>query len=272
MKTKKLNLTLILFTLTMACQKKSTDESSAFFALIPPKAEILISDVSSDKCLNLEKFMSQIENPQFSFPAATMITDFKPLSGISSSKNLFFSSSTFYYKQGKANELALFNEVKQADCSTIQILSASREVLTYQITESSDLHITFHLQDKWPETMHKKQKEALYNRIQPYEYTVIYASKNNLKITEKYSTVDPLCESKKILKHQITKYVSWAQNENELPTRYEIEPRYFTQVKSAAFTDPLDVLPELDLAGTLSVDEIKRIMSLPIKNELKFCN
>ena len=198
-KTKKLNLVLILFMLTTACQKENTDEGSAFFALLPPKAEILISDVSSEKCLNLEKFMGQINNPRFSFPAATMITDFKPVNAISNSKNLFFSFSTFYYKQGKANELALFNEVKQADCSTIQILTTSRELLTYHITESSDLHITFQLENKWSETMNKKQKEAFYNRIQPYEYTVIYASKNNLKIIEKYTTVDPLCESKKLL-------------------------------------------------------------------------
>lgn len=263
---------LTLLTLTTACQKKNSDEGLAFFALIPPKAEILISDVSSDKCLNLEKFMGQIENPQFSFPAATMITDFKPISGMSSSKNQFFSFSTFYYKQSKANQLALFNEVKQPDCSSIQILSTSRELLTYQITESSDLHITFQLQNKWSETMHKKQKEALYNRIQPYEYTVIYASKNNLKIIEKYTTVDPLCESKKLLKLEITKYISWAQNENELPTRYEIEPQYYNQVKSAVLNEAQDVLPDLDLAGTLSTEEIKRIMNLPIKNELKFCN
>ena len=184
----------------------------------------------------------------------------------------FFSFSAFYYKQGKANELALFNQVKQSDCSTIEILSTSREILTYKIIENSELHIRFQLQNKWSETMSKKQKEALYGRIQPYEYTVIYASKNNLKIIEKYTTVDPLCDTKNLLKFELTKYISWAQNENELPSRYEIDSNYYEYVKSAVAADFTAALPELDLARSLATAEIKNMMVLPIRNELKLCN
>ncbi len=270
--TKKLTITLLLLILTVACQQKNNDDPSTLPNFFPLKAEILISDVSSDKCLNLEKLMRQMENPLFSFPAATMNTGFKSISDISSTKNQFFSFSAFYYKQGKANQLGLFNEVKQTDCNTIEILSTSREVLTYKIIESSELHIRFQLQNKWSETMTKKQKEALFERIQPYEYTVIYASKNNLKIIEKYTTVDPLCETKNLLKHELTKQISWAQNENELPTRYEIDSAYYDIVKNAVLVDPTVVLPQQDLARTLAVTEIKSIMTTPIRNELKLCN
>ena len=274
MKANFFKLTLLVLTLALAvsCQNKSNDSSGSATDLNPLKAEILISDISSDKCLNLEKLTKQLNNPQFSFPAAIMTTDYKPVSEISAVKNDFFSFSTFYYKQTKANELALFNEVKQPDCSTLQILSASREVLTYKIVENSELHIKFQLSDTFRDTMSKVQKQASFDRVQPYEYTVIFASKNNLKIIEKYKSVDPLCETKKILKLEVTKNIAWAQTEAELPSRYEMNAGYFEKVKSAVQADPTIVLPELDTAGTVAVNDIKTIMNLPIRNELKLCN
>lgn len=259
------------FLIAASCQKNSGG-TDADFNLNPLKAEILISDVSSDKCLNLEKLTTQLKNPRFTFPAAVMTTDYNPISEISNSKNHFFSFSSFYYKQNKANELSLFNDVKQADCTQLQILSASREVLTYTIVESSDLHIKFQLTDSFRDSMSKMQKQASFDRIQPYEYNVIFASKNNLKIIEKYKTVDPLCETKKTLKMEITKNIAWAQTEAELPTRYEINPEYYSKVKAAVQTEPAGTLPELDVASTLAVTEIKTVMMLPLRNELKYCN
>ncbi len=273
MKANIFKVTVLLLTLAIAvsCQKKSDDSDNAA-GLNNLKAEILISDVSSDMCLNLEKLNKHLNNPQFAFPAAIMTTDYKPVSEISSAKSDFFSFSTFYYKQTKANELALFNEVKQPDCTSVQILSASREVLTYKVVENSELHIKLQLTDTFRDTMTKMQKQASFDRIQPYEYTVIFASKNNLKIIEKYKSVDPLCETKKSLKMEITKNIAWAQTDAELPSRYEMNAGYFGKVKNAVQIDPAVVLPELDTAGTVAVADIKTIMNLPIRTELKYCN
>ncbi len=267
----KITIQILSLALLVSCQNNSNDSSTPS-DLNPLKAEILISDVSSDKCLNLEKLTMRLNNPRFSFPAAIMTTNYKPVSEISSAKSDFFSFSTFYYKQTKANELALFSEVKQTDCTSLQILSASREVLTYKIVENSDLYIKFQLADSFRETMSTVQKQASFDRIQPYEYTVIFASKNNLKVIEKYKSVDPLCESKKTLKMEITKNIAWAQTEAELPSRYEMNAGYFGKVKSAVQVDPTVALPELDTAGTVAVTDIKTIMNLPIRNELKYCN
>lgn len=267
-----ISILVIATAFTISCQKKIVSDGADSPDFMPLKAEILISDVSTDKCLNLEKLMTQLQNPQFAFPAATMSSDLKSITTLSNSKTNYFSFSTFYYKQGKANELALFNQVKQADCSTIQILSASREVLTFKIVENSELHIKFQLEDKWRDSMAKMHKQASFDRIQPYEYTVIYASKNNLKIIQKYKTVDPLCESKKGLKMELTKNITWAQTEAELPSRYEINSAYYNNVKESVLADVAVGLPELDGAGTLAVSEIQSVMNLPIRNELKYCN
>ncbi len=274
MATKKLNTAIAILSigLSISCQKKSSDDASVMPNFIPLKAEILISDISSDKCLNLEKLMGQMQNSNFTFPAATMITNLKNITDLSAAKSQYFSYSAFYYKQTKANELYLFNEVKQQDCSTVQILSASREALNYKVIESSDLHLKIQLQNTWKESMGKTQKEAFFDRIQPYEYTIIYASKNNLKIIEKYKTLDPLCNTKNFLKFEQTKTVSWAETSADLPIRYQIDPAFYTQIKTAVQSESASAFPELDLAGTLSVSEIQSFMHLPVRTELKYCN
>ena len=269
----KFTLMSIVLVLSLGCQKSNPPEEEIVPEILnTPKAEILISDISSDKCLNLEKLMQQLDSPQFSFPAAVMHTDFKTITNIPLHKSHYFAFSTFYYKQRKANELALFNQVKQNACDTLEIQSASREPILFKIIENSELHIRFQLVGMAQESLQKKQKEAFLERIQPFEYTVIYASKNKLKIIEKYKSVDPLCESKNTIKLEVTKSITWAQTEAELPSRYQINSTYYADVRSAALTDAIDSLPVLDSVGTLSVDEIRHMMSLPIRNELKYCN
>ena len=57
-----------------------------------------------------------------------------------------------------------------------------------------------------------------------------------------------------------------------MPSRYEMDSNYYDYVKSAVAADFTAALPELDLARSLATTEIKNMMVLPIRNELKLCN
>ena len=138
------------------CNHHNNDEQS----LVAPKAEVMISDISVNKCLNLEKLAAQLQNPQFNVPAAIMTTNLHPLNDISRAKTEFFSYSSFYYKLTKANGLNLFTSAHQIDCQSIQILTASNEVLTFNITEHSENQITFVLTDTYQENIPDYEKKG----------------------------------------------------------------------------------------------------------------
>ena len=138
------------------CNHHNNDEQS----LVAPKAEVMISDISVNKCLNLEKLAAQLQNPQFNVPAAIMTINLHPLNDISRAKTEFFSYSSFYYKLTKANGLNLFTSAHQIDCQSIQILTASNEVLTFNITEHSENQITFVLTDTYQENIPDYEKKG----------------------------------------------------------------------------------------------------------------
>lgn len=300
-------LTSLIF-LTSACNRSHSDTET----LVPLKAEVLIADISANKCLNLEKLNTQLQNPQFNVPAAIMITNLKPLNDISRDKTEFFSYSSFYYKVTKARDLNLFTAAHQTDCQSIQLLTASNEVLTYNITDHADNQITFVLTDAYQENIPDYEKKTLENRLEPYEYTVTYVSAHEIKVIEKFRSIDPLCDKKGSLKFEITKNISWADVDVELPKQYQVDPSYLSTVQqalqvattplppvsifSAALevnadpvaptdptvtppVDPVVVAPPTELndparrpTDIISVDEILKIMQTPIRDELKLCS
>lgn len=242
-----------------------------------PKTEIALAEISSDNCLNLEKLSSIFQSPSFSVPAAVMTTSLKSVGDISISKLNYFSYATFNYKTANANELGLFTIVRQKDCKTVQMLSASEEVMMYEVTNSSDKEITVRLKDRFRDSMSAAQKKAFYDRQQPYVYHFKYLSANSIEITEKYTTIDSLCATKKQLNFEIRKVVNWARIPAALPQTYEIDAQYINQVKasilgeSIVMTEPPITPPTIDTPQVLSVENIRSIMRSPIKDELKLC-
>ncbi len=258
-------------TLLIACKPKT--EAIIEEPVMP--SEIALSDVSFGKCLNLEKLSRVFQNPDFKVPAALMTTDLKPVGEMPQAKKTFFSYATFNYKVNSANELGLFNQVRQKDCKTVQMLSASEEVLTYKVTASNEAEITIKLVDKFRDNMATAHKKALIDRQQPFEYTFRYLTPNHMLISEKYTTVDPLCISKNPLTFEIHKDLTWAGRYSDLPQSYQIETRYLNLVKESLIPEAQGLIPTTETAETsesFSVDSIRTVMRSSLKDELKLCS
>ncbi len=322
MKTITQKLSLLALTIGLASSCNRTRNLDTTTSAAPQKAEVMIGDISANKCLNIEKLNKQLEDPKFAVPAAIMTTNLKPLTEISRAKTEFFAYSSFYYKVTQANELNIFTTAHQDDCKTIQLLSASNEVLTYNITDHSEQQITFVLTDIYNENMIDIEKKTFAKRTQPYEYTVTYISPNEFKVTEKFKSIDPLCENIEYLKFEVTKNISWAQTAGGLPQQYTVDPYFLGLVQhamvpaatptadaTAAFiylddptnpvdptqppitpanpadpttnppTDPTVVTPPVapvepiaNQIDVISVPDIIKIMSTPVRDELKICS
>lgn len=266
----KITFVLLVTMSVTACNKKKQPEVPK----APPiDANIAIADVSSNNCLNVEKVLQRIQDKNFTAPAAVMTTNLKNISEISKSKLEFFSYATFNYKEANANDLEFLTQAKQNECQTIELLSASKEVLTYRISEHSDRFIKFRLQNSYRADLSDTEKKAMYERIQPYEYTIVYLSERSLKIIEKYQSVDPLCQSKTYLDFEVEKNISWAPTTSELPSAYEINPDYLSLVRNAINTEVTSSTTVVSgTVGILSKVEIEQIMNTPPRDELKLCN
>ena len=252
----------------IACTPKSADSVPEEPAM---PSEIALSDITSGKCLNLEKLSRVFQNPLFSVPAAIMTTDLKPVGEMPLNKLNYFSYATFNYKIAKANELGLFTQVRQKDCKTVQMLTASEEVLTYKVTASSETEISIKLMDKFRDTMNAAEKKALFERQQPFEYTFKYVNPNHMIISEKYTTVDVQCTSKNPLTFAIRKDLHWAGRTSDLPQAYMVETTYLNQVKESLMPEVQSQIPVTEIPESFSVDAIRTVMSAPLKAELKLC-
>lgn len=239
---------------------------------VPPiPSEVALASVS-DSCLNLEKLAQVLQAPEFSVPAALMTTNLKPISTMPQAKLNYFSYATFNYRTSTVNELGLFNEVRQKDCKTVQMLSASEEVLTFDVISSTDKEISIKLKDKFRDTMNAAQQTAMFERQQPTELTYKYIDPHHVVIVEKYSTVDPLCTSKTPLTFQIEKDLYWASRPNELPKLYGIDPQYLNQVKETLTPEAAESqVAAFATPESVPVESIKIVMRSPVKEELKLC-
>lgn len=253
----------------LACTPSSGGSSVPEEPAMP--SAIALSDITSGKCLNLEKLSRIFQNPLFKVPAAIMTTDLKPIGEMSSSKLNYFSYAAFYYKTAHANELGLFTQIRQKDCKTVQMLSASEEVLTYEVTASSEKEISIKLMDKFRDTMNVAEKKALFERQQPFEYSFKYIDPNHIVFSEKYTTVDVLCTSKKPLTFAIRKDLYWAGRTADLPQSYMIETSYLNQVKESLMPEVQNQIPTTELPESISIDLIRTVMQAPLKAELKLC-
>lgn len=251
----------------VAC--KSKKEEVIEEVIIP--SEVALADVSSGNCLNLEKLSRVLQSPQFSVPAAMMTTSLKPIGEMPQAKLNYFSYATFNYKISTANELGLFTQIRQKDCKTVQMLSASEEVLTFEVVDASEKEITIKLKDKFRDTMTVVQKKALFERQQPYQVTYKYLSPHSLVITEKYNTVDPICISKTALSFELRKDLHWASRVGELPQNYEIDTQYLNQVKDSVTPEALAQVSSLETPENIPVETIRAVMRSPLKEELKLC-
>ncbi len=242
-------------------------------ALPPVSPKIGLPDVSANNCLSIEKVMAHVRNPAFTHPASVMHSNLKPISEMSSSKNTYFSYSNFYYKSAPISELNVLHVIKQDECNTVQLQTASREVLNFKVTENSANHVKFELTETFNEEVPTERREALGARIQPYEYHITYLNENSLKIVEKFRTVDALCDTKNTLRFEVTKILAWAANASELPQSYDMDSSYLALVKSALIVIPPSMPDEL-VPGTVtkvSLENINAVMTTPIRDEFKLC-
>lgn len=263
---KKSLLVFLPFALTACKSKKEEVIEEPIIA-----SEVYLADVSSGNCLNLEKLSRALQNPQFSVPAALMTTDLKPIGDMSQAKLNYFSYAAFNYRTSTVNELGLFTQIRQKDCKTVQMLSASEEVMNFEVVDSAEDEISIKLKEKFRDTMAAAQKKALFERQQPYYMTFKYVSPHHMVITERYSTVDPICVTKNSLSFDIRKDLHWASRTVDLPQDYEIDSTFLNQVKESMRPEALAQVPSLETPEHVSVDSIRTVMHLPLKEELKLC-
>ncbi len=253
---------LILF---MGCSPK--DNGTVDSSLSRVKAKISLRDVSSGNCMNLEKLMSFMQDLRFIYPAEIMITDLKAMVPLSESQLEYFSFASFALKSAKGNQLGLFSQVQQSDCQTIRIHSTSDDILTFTIVESSDRHLKFKLVDSFGEDIPPDLRKSLYERNQPYEYTFDMTSETSFICTEKYRTVNLLCEASPPADFTITKNVAWGELDSELPDHFQIEPNYLAKVLAAINGTPAETTEP----GILTLKQIQDIMATPIRSDIQIC-
>ena len=264
-----------ILTMTSACNKKGDANSAAQPAAPAMDVAVALSAVSSDNCLNLEKLSNYIQDPRFTYPASVMTTNFKSLDDISDSKLQYFSFGAYDYKIANANDLGLFTAVKQSDCNTVQMMSASNVPLTFAVSDHSQQELKLTLQNSFSDELTNSQKNSLYSRNQPYEIDIKYISDRQISIDEKYHTIDAICDSKTPLNFEIQKTVSWGTAPTELPKTFTIDGTYFSKVQQAIG----GAIPTPDASGvvtvspqTVTADAVVATMRSPIKEELKLCN
>lgn len=266
---KAFGLVLLAFGFLFACTKTNTADEPV---KPPVKPEIVLSEVSSSDCLNLEKVMAKLSDPNFQYPTSIMTNQFRPISDMSPSKSQFLSYANFYYKTGIPSDLSLINVASQKDCSSIQLQTASHEILNFTITEHTATNLRFELTDSFKEDMPTYKQKSLFERTQPYGFDVTYLSEHSLKITEKFRTFDPLCLTKNDLRLEITKIVNWGKDPSQLPQSYDFETFYLNIVKGALTASPIPPEdPTLSVTSSVSIDQIKGLMASPIRDELKLC-
>ena len=285
----------IIISLTVfltACEKKQTEQHpNETSSPSTPRynSEILIAEIATNGCLNLEKLMALMNRPEFTHNASIATTNFKTLSDVSQQRKQFHAYSAMDYKELPLNEIQLLSGVQQSDCKTLKMQSASHENIDFDITESSDKHLALKLKETFPEDMPDYKKKSLSNRLQPYKYTVTYNSGYSLSITTQYQSFDPICESKKAISFESTKIISWANDPDALPANFEIDKDFLENLKSAlASADtppevsptPTPVISLINLrtndlitisTNTLSVPEIKKLTESPLREGLVQC-
>ena len=265
--TKKVLLVFLPF-IFVACKSKKEEQAVEEPVIA---SEVALAEVTSGSCLNLEKLSRVLQNPQFSVPAAIMTTSLKPIGEMSPSRLNYFSYATFNYKISTVNELGLFTQLRQKDCKTVQMLSASEEVMTFEIVSSSQDEITIKLKDKYRDTMIAAHKKALFERQQPTQLSYKFTPPHSLLITEKYSTVDPICVSKESLSFEIRRDLRWASRVSELPQSYNIDSEYLNHVKESVLAEALGQVSVFESPENVSVEAIRAVMRTPLKEELKLC-
>lgn len=260
----KLKLFLIMLTIIVlsSCSPKGDSSASVI------KSSISRDDISSGNCMNIGKLMGLIQDPRFTYPVQTMVTDLKALVPISENQIDYFSFVNFNYTNLNVDHAGLFPQVQQPDCQTVQILSASNDILTFNITESSDRHLKFVLVDTFGDGVSDDLKKALYARDQPYEYTVDMISDTSLNYSEKFRTINPICDASPTVELMVTKNVSWGETAADLPDHFIVNLDYFSKVLEAINSTPSDD----EKLGNLSVKEIQEIMATSIRTDIESCN
>lgn len=253
----------------MAC-KAAKNEEVAVSPLV--SSDVALADVSLGKCLSVEKLSRVLQDPAFSVPAALMTSNLIALSEIPISKLNYFSYASFSYRSNALNEMGLFSSTRQKDCKTVQTLSASEEVLTFDVISYSESEITLKLKDKFRDDMMSIQKTSLFERQQIYEVTYKYVTPHHLAIIEKYKTVDPICASKKSVSFEVYKELFWASRESDLPQSYTVNAKYLNQVKEAITSESLSLISSPENSDEISLDTILKIQKAPVKEELKLCS
>lgn len=259
----------VFFTLVLTACKPNSGKSNPEQPEIP--SQVALTDVSTGGCLNLEKLSRIFQNPAFSVPAAMMTIDLKSIGEIPQSKLNYFSFATFNYRIANINQMGLFNQVRQKDCKTVQMLSASEEVLTFKVTDFNEKEITIKLVEKFRDSLNTTHKQALMDRQQPFEYSFKYINSNQMEILQKYTTVDAICTSKNPLTFEIRKALHWAGRFSALPKKYGIQATYLNQVKESLMPEEQSQFNAIESSDDISVDMIRLVMHLPLKAELKLC-
>lgn len=260
---------LIFLSLISACHSENSSQP-----IIQKKTKneylIQLADVTNGRCLSLEKLMSKMNNLDSNAQAASFVTAFKSIDNIPLSAKNFFSYSAFNYKKAHPGELALFGDIKQKGCESIEMKSASGHVLYFKIQNFDQNRLSLNLVNKFKKDLHISQKKSLFERAQPFFYEVELISSSSLKITERYKTLDPLCMSKKLLSFEIQKSIDLADSAENLPQKYNINSDFYHSVIGSIH--PENSVSSLELLDSLTVEQILQMMNSPLKDELKLCH
>lgn len=302
---KKLLITMSSFAI-LGCHSQSTGPAENLLAAqgFARTPVIDAAEIAHDSCMSLEKLHKILSEAHFRFPSVLITTNQRSLSEMPASHRLFYSHAAFNHQTQPANELALFRNPTQTDCAQVLLQTASNEILTYDIVESSARHLSLRRNPKMREEMPDFKQKSYKTRLQPQAYTItLEPNGQSITLTTRYRTFDVLCAKKKQYEFETTKVIHWAQHENILPREFHVAPEFLARLESATETAAQppppaaeapapEVPPDLPLPDEstpsplpevaalisdsgnpgVTIEQINEIMNRPIKDALKRCH
>jgi hypothetical protein len=156
----KVLLTISLAAFLNACSSNSDSEKAAAQAQAEEEAaenlramQIDLSEVSSDKCLNIQKYFEIIRSMPAVTKARKITSNFDIKNGSSLPRNFYMrlAAGNFQVQDGNLSELPDFMTVEQAECDSVVFRADGHDEI-YKIKKSTKESVT--LENDWQGQLH----------------------------------------------------------------------------------------------------------------------
>jgi hypothetical protein len=248
----------------MACQPSSDSSVSSPLApttlpadpVLPLKSEVALAEVSTEACLNLEKYILAIQslNPSPFIRQVTTDVNFSSPFALPKNFTLRLAYGNFGVEETTFASISYLKPVEQTNCETVIIKNTSNQPEVYKITQSSP-------------TLLKFENES--GEIYTYEWI----NPQELKVRVTHDTGDFLCNERSTINVQVARTLSWNPDfiqAANLPENYINSNLLAMVVDATAFpAETLVLNPETD--RRLAVPALKEMSQQILREDLLNC-